>query len=621
MKVLFTAAVISVTFIYTQASFSANKPVNDGAKAEKMPVVATEQPAAQVPADSSVPPIPANMATAPGADSVVAQPATETAPPAPVEKEVTAQDLLKQGDLFAKKKQTEKAMEAYKQCIEKAGDDTAFGRAVLFLGNYYYGKKMYIEALPLLVKVTGKNAETMPFKVMLAATQLAAGSPDSAIAILEPIASNQKIPIASRKDMFKIIGDAYLKLKQNDKAVFWYSKHIAAGGAKTADMAYMVAFEGEKTAPAKAKSAYESNIKSFPKDYRNYVRLGILNARARATLPAALGLLKKAITLSGDSIPSIWLEIGKVNASLGKKDDAIESYRACLRGDQNNLEAKVFLGSALFQKGSTEEAISYFENAHKQAPDSIAPMVGLSSAYVKINDTKKAIEILEKLKNAQPKDIEVRKELIRAFKSSGQEKKAAEEVTAALEVEHDPELLIMGAKTYLAIGKLDDAAILLEEMISMDPYDIETLMTMGKVKHAQGKLDEAIQAYKDVNAVDPKYSPSLYQLGQIFLEQSKVKWAEMYYQRAITADPNYALAEVGLARIQLLFKNNKSFEEHLAKANSLAPNDQEVQKAIKEARNPKKAAVASAPAVTATAKTGNEAEKTGKTDKKDKKRK
>lgn len=403
MKVLFTAAVISVTFIYTQASFSANKPVNDGAKAEKMPVVATEQPAAQVPVDSSVPPTPANMATAPGADSVVAQPATETAPPAPVEKEVTAQDLLKQGDLFAKKKQTEKAMEAYKQCIEKVGDDTAFGRAVLFLGNYYYEKKMYIEALPLLIKVTGKNAETMPFKVMLASTQLAAGSPDSAIAILEPIASNQKIPIASRKDMFKIIGDAYLKLKQNDKAVFWYSKHIAAGGAKTADMAYMVAFEGEKTAPAKAKSAYESNIKSFPKDYRNYVRLGILNARARATLPAALGLLKKAITLSGDSIPSIWLEIGKVNASLGKKDDAIESYRACLRGDQNNLEAKVFLGSALFQKGSTEEAISYFENAHKQAPDSIAPMVGLSSAYVKINDTKKAIEILEKLKKRAAK--------------------------------------------------------------------------------------------------------------------------------------------------------------------------------------------------------------------------
>jgi hypothetical protein len=85
------------------------------------------------------------------------------------------------------------------------------------------------------------------------------------------------------------------------------------------------------------------------------------------------------------------------------------------------------------------------------------------------------------------------------------------------------------------------------------------------------------------------------------LEENKVKWAEMFYQRALTADPQYALAEVGMAKLAALFKNRESCEEHLAKANVMAPDDPVVQKAIEEVRNPKRSSGGSAAGSTAPA--------------------
>jgi tetratricopeptide (TPR) repeat protein len=603
MKGILATAIFLVIQMNSQTCFSATNPAKSSAAKT-----------AAAPADVAAPDtaVPVESATSP-AD--VAAPAIEAPVPAATA-EPTAADFMKKGDLLAKKGQTEKAMDAYKQCLEKAADDPSFARVVLIVGKYYYGKKMYAEALPLLMKVTGKDIDALPFKIMLASTHVAVGTPDSAIALLEPIASNQKVALTSRKDMFRIIGDAYLKLKQDDKAVAWYNKHIATGGAKTADMAYLVTFEQEKTAPAKAKIAYELNVKSFPNDYRNFVRLGKLNANARATLPTALTQFKKASSLVGDTIASIWLEIGKVNASLGKKNDEMEAYRTSLRINENNLDALIRLGSALLDNGLNDEAVTNLEKAHKLAPDSIGPMVVLSSAYIKSNNPKKAIELLQKLKTAQPANIEVRKQLVDALIATGQDKKAVEEVNAALEVERDPSLLLSGGKLFAKLKQYDDAIVLLEELRGLVPDDVDMLMLIARVKRDQGKGEEAVEIYKEINTYDTKYAPSLYERAEIHFDENKVKWAEMFYQRALTADPNYALAEVGLGKIQLLFKNNAAAEDHFTKAFAMAPSDPAVRKAIDAARNPKKA-VTAAPAA---APSGGEDQHLQQDQKKDKKR-
>jgi len=77
----------------------------------------------------------------------------------------------------------------------------------------------------------------------------------------------------------------------------------------------------------------------------------------------------------------------------------------------------------------------------------------------------------------------------------------------------------------------------------------------------------------------------------VHIGESKAKWAETFYQRALAADPTYALAEVGLAKLALLYNDRILCEEHLQKAAALEPKDPEVKKAIDAVRNPKPAAV------------------------------
>ncbi len=624
MRHAIAASSLAVLLIAFQVCWSATKPVKTAAHHPATKTTVHKAAKAAAPAadtlkkaDETTEPAAAADSTAPGGNdtaTAVKQP-EKKAPAGPT----TADDFRKLGDQHAKKGQIDKAMEAYKLCLEKSsGDDSANGRIFVTLGRYCYDKKQYDEALQYFSKAKGKATEQFSFKTMVAGALQLTGKNDSAIALLEPIASNQKIAVNLRKGMFKIIGDAYLKSGKPDKATLWYGKHLSTGGAKTTDMAYLMASAQEKTAPAKAKLAYEANLKAYPNDYRNFLALAMMQSKNKATLQSALGLLRKASTLA-DTVPSVWLEIGKVYARMGKKDDELESYRTCLRGDENNLEAKTRLGMALLDNGQTEDAITYLESAHKQAPDSVGPMGALATAYIKTDKSKKAIEMLTKLKTAQPKNVEVRKQLAMAYQATGQDQKAMEEINGGLELERDFELLLSGAKLNLKLGKPDDAVVLLEELLGGMPDNIEALMTMAKVKRSQKKLDEAIEVYKEVSIYDTKYAPALYERAEIHLEQSKAKWAEMFYQRALAADPQYALAEVGLAKVALLFNDRNTCYDHLAKAEAMAPNDPVVQKAIENAKNPpKSSAVANtnAPSGNDNATTDDDAKTTKKKRKK-----
>ncbi|MBN1307188.1 MAG: tetratricopeptide repeat protein, partial [Chitinispirillaceae bacterium] len=344
MKHAISASALAVLLLIVHVCWATAKPAKSSVpKAKKAATVSSKKSAATKEPDTTT-----DHSEVQGDSSTV-----DTASNAkqPEKKKPTADDFRKQGDQFARKGQTEKAMDAYRKCLEMSNeDDTANGRIFLSLGKYHHEKKKYKEALQFFSKARGGAIERPAFKIMLAEALQQTGKNDSAIAVLEPFAANPKLATKPNREMFKILGDAYFKNDSAAKAVKWYAKYIGLGGAKNADIVYLLAASQEEKSPAKAILAYKANIKSFPNDYRNFVRLGKLQARDRATLQSALGLLKKAAELA-DTIPSIWIDIGKVYASLGKKDDELEAYRTCLRGDSTSLEATMRIGTALLDRG------------------------------------------------------------------------------------------------------------------------------------------------------------------------------------------------------------------------------------------------------------------------------
>ncbi|MCX7725330.1 MAG: tetratricopeptide repeat protein [Chitinispirillaceae bacterium] len=496
-------------------------------------------------------------------------------------------ELKKLGDLYIQKGKIESAIEAYKQYIEKVGYEAADPVVLLTMGKYYYDKKQFTDAINYLSYVKGKSTNQIRVMVLLGNSYTEIGKGDTAIALLEPLALDQKIALSSKLEIFKALGNAYYAINNIDKGAEWYSKYLKNGGRKDADIAYVLAFVQEKSAPAKARMAYEENIKIFPKDYRNFLRLGIILSKNRASQQQAATMLKKAAAL-GDNVPMVWLEVGKAYRALSKREEEIEAYKNCLLRDPNNLEAKIRIGEALLERGLTDNAMEYLEDAYKQASENSEVLSALATGYIKMKKTGKAIELLTRVKANDPKNVSVRKALYEAYVAENKDENALQELKELIELERNNQLLLAYAKLLLKVGKLEEAESTIEEILATVPDDIEVLMTKAYIKRKQNNLDEALEIYKEINTIDPKYAPSLYERAEVSLEQDKVKWAELFYKRALEANPSYALAEVGLAKISFLYNKREEALAHLERAAMMAPDDPVVKEAIEKAKNPPK---------------------------------
>ena len=108
-------------------------------------------------------------------------------------------------------------------------------------------------------------------------------------------------------------------------------------------------------------------------------------------------------------------------------------------------------------------------------------------------------------------------------------------------------------------------------------------MLKAKVQALNQKLDAAIETYKEISFIDPNHAPSMTERANIYLLQSKPQWAETFYQRALKANPKYARAELGLARLSKMRKDNTGYLQHLDKARLLDPFDEDIQEEAKKA--------------------------------------
>ena len=67
-------------------------------------------------------------------------------------------------------------MEAYKKCLELAGDDPAYSSVALKVAKHLHDKKEFNDALTYFDKVQGKVATYVSFKIMVARSQQKIGN-------------------------------------------------------------------------------------------------------------------------------------------------------------------------------------------------------------------------------------------------------------------------------------------------------------------------------------------------------------------------------------------------------------------------------------------------------------
>jgi len=478
-------------------------------------------------------------------------------------------ELKDLGELYIKLGRNTEAMATLQKYLGKVPDDAAVCELV---GKDAFEKNDY-EAAARYLSVAAKrgNEETL---YMFGTASLKSGKYNDAIGAFEKICANKKTKINIR-ELLKSLAESFEKAGKNIEAAKIYSQYASIPGIKDPDASYKQAFLQEKTNPLFAEKTYELNMKLYPSDYRNFLRLGLMYSDQKENIAKAVPLLRRVTSLA-DSVPTVWLELAQVYGKMKNENEELNAYRKYSENDPRNLVANRRIGTILMKRGEITDALVYLEMANSLQPNDPEVMKALATGYVKTGRGNEAIDMLLKAKDAKKEDPDIRYQLYLLYMQTGQKDKAQKEIKELVDMKRETKYLLLYADALIAQGKLKEANEAVEDILATQAENIDALMIKAKLQKTNKKYDDAIETYKEISFINPEHAPSLYERAEVYLLQSKPQWAETFYSRALKADPSMGLAELGLAKVCKGRKDMNGYKMHLANAQKLSPDDEQI---------------------------------------------
>jgi tetratricopeptide (TPR) repeat protein len=141
----------------------------------------------------------------------------------------------------------------------------------------------------------------------------------------------------------------------------------------------------------------------------------------------------------------------------------------------------------------------------------------------------------------------------------------------------DPNLLMIAAQTYNAIGDAFEMEKALKRTVEVDPQSLQAYAMLGKMYYQQGRLDLARRELETYVNRAPNSVPANTMLGTILQLQGKNSDAKARYNKALQIDPRAAVAANNLAWIDATSNGNLDVALQLAQtAKARLPNRHEV---------------------------------------------
>ena len=475
------------------------------------------------------------------------------------------------GELKMKQNKEKDAIKTYKMYLTKVPNDNEIAKTV---GLYEYNDKDYQKTIQYLEMVKDEKLKDIPYFTSLGLSYYQLKHFDNATVLFEN-ARKVNPPVTVLTEILKPLAECYENTAKNIKAADAYLAYTKLPGVKDADASYKSAYLREKTDKNSAIDIYMANVKVFTNDHRNFLKLGILYAKDKATLSESAAMLNKASIIKPDDSNTL-IRLGKIYGELKNEDLELITYKKLLKFEPQSLLANRRVGLILLKQKKYSEAIINLEMVSASEPNDLEIMLGLSEGYMETKRPANAIELLAKAKNIKKNDPDIGLLLYKLYKQTGKSRQAESEIKELISLTKDNKLRVVYAKDLIEKDRYDEANSLAQQIKKSDPTNIESLMLLGKIQQKQNKLNEAIETYKMISFINEKYAPALCERGCIYLLQSNSERAESFFGRALEADPKYALAHLGLAKVAKSKNNIALYKKHLNIAKTLDPENEEI---------------------------------------------
>jgi len=141
----------------------------------------------------------------------------------------------------------------------------------------------------------------------------------------------------------------------------------------------------------------------------------------------------------------------------------------------------------------------------------------------------------------------------------------------------DPNVLLMSAQTYNALGDAFAMEKALKKTVEVDPQSLQAYAMLGRMYYQQGRLDLARRELETYVNRAPNSVPANTMLGTILELQGNKDGAKARYGKALQIDPRAAVAANNLAWIDANANGNLDVALQLAQtAKSQLPSRHEV---------------------------------------------
>jgi len=341
------------------------------------------------------------------------------------------------------------------------------------------------------------------------------------------------------------------------------------------DESYQQAYLKEDVDIDQAIKDYNTNTKAFPKDPRNFVRLGMIYSKKGETLALAAVNFNKAVMLVDNDV-DVWQQLALVSGRLGKADMELAAYKRYSALKPQDLTVTRRIGELLMDKKQYSEAITNLEMFLTTNDKDVKTLIMLADAYEATNRPQKTAELLAKAKGLKGDAPDVRERLYRIYKKDGKMDLAETEIRELVNLTKDNKYRLMFCDDLVEAGKLDEAAKVANDLKKSDPTNRDGLMVIAGIQKRQKRYDDAVETYKLVLFTDNNYAPACVGRADAHLLLGEYERAETYYKKALLLDPKIVAAELGLSRVYKATKQKDLQMQHLNRAKALDPNNKMV---------------------------------------------
>ena len=486
------------------------------------------------------------------------------------------------GSLQMRQKKKEEAVKSYRKYLETAGEDDTVAKTV---GLYLYNQKLFPDAIFYLEKVKSEALFDPEYLLSLGDAYYQTKNCAKVCDIYSRLFT-KKASESTLKKILRPLGECYEKTNNPDRAADAYAAYTALPGIKDADASYLRALLKEKSSPKTAESFYIANTKSFPKDGRSFIRLGLMYAENPQTLGKAAEMLSQASLLVPKDA-SLLLKLAEVWKALKNENKELETYKNLLVLEPQNVEVNKRAGTLFISKKMYQKAVECLEVVHVTSPGNTEIMLLLADAYLKTNRKDNALELLSKVHSKQKHDTDLMLQLYTLYREVGKNTEAENMIKQLITLKKENKYRLMYAANLLEQKRYEEVALISSEIIKDEPMNLEGLMLLGKAQSYLKKYDDAAESFKMASYVKEDYAPAYYERGEVYRKQKSFERAESYYSKALHHDQKYGLAELGIARCAKAQNKRDEYLAHLKKAKLLDSENREILAEEKEA-TPKK---------------------------------